>query len=255
MSCSASPTATPTTAGSTATSARSTASACARATPSAPAECSAPPASCRKIMRCCEDISGLCPDAWVVNYINPTAVCGMAVARNFPKLKSLALCDAQFKLRQRYAEIAGVPNDEKLVALPGRAQPFHLAAEGRVRRPRPDPADRRERPSERRGRRQPAVPGRLQPRQGLPQQHHRRRALRRVRRPAHRAGPHQGVRPLLPGPRQVRQGRRPPAENLRGPHAGRVDEQPSGSASTSTSAARPTSASSIPSSGPTRRPT
>ncbi len=77
-----------------------------------------------EIMRCCEDISELCPDAWVVNYINPTAVCGMAVARSFPKLKSLALCDAQFNLRRRYAEIAGVPNDEKLIAQP--AGPNHF---------------------------------------------------------------------------------------------------------------------------------
>lgn len=66
-----------------------------------------------EIIECCHDIEKLCPDTWVINYINPAAVHGIALKRYFPQLKSFALCDAQFNLRDNYAKIAGVPNDEK----------------------------------------------------------------------------------------------------------------------------------------------
>jgi alpha-galactosidase len=36
----------------------------------------------------------LCPDAWVINYINPSTVHGMGLRRYAPKLKSFALCDS-----------------------------------------------------------------------------------------------------------------------------------------------------------------
>lgn len=40
-----------------------------------------------------EDIEKLCPDAWVINWVNPTSAMGIAMMRHFPKLKSMALCD------------------------------------------------------------------------------------------------------------------------------------------------------------------
>ena len=46
------------------------------------------------IMECAKDIEELCPDAWVINYINPSAVHGIALSRYAPKLKSFALCDS-----------------------------------------------------------------------------------------------------------------------------------------------------------------
>ncbi|MBK8021215.1 MAG: glycoside hydrolase family 4 [Chloroflexi bacterium] len=46
------------------------------------------------IMRCTRDIEAMCPDAWVINYINPSTVNGMALARYVPQLKSFALCDS-----------------------------------------------------------------------------------------------------------------------------------------------------------------
>ena len=61
-----------------------------------------------------KDIRELCPDAWLINYINPTTVHGMALARFYPDLKSMALCDAQWHLRGNYARLAGVENDDKL---------------------------------------------------------------------------------------------------------------------------------------------
>ena len=46
------------------------------------------------IMACARDIEELCPDAWVINYINPSTVNGMALARYMPQLKSFGLCDS-----------------------------------------------------------------------------------------------------------------------------------------------------------------
>ncbi|MEL7089599.1 MAG: glycoside hydrolase family 4, partial [Planctomycetota bacterium] len=59
------------------------------------------------------DILDLCPGAWAINYINPAAVHGIGLARFFPDLKAFALCDAQYDLHHKYADAAGVPNDDK----------------------------------------------------------------------------------------------------------------------------------------------
>jgi len=77
-----------------------------------------------QILAACADITELCPDAWVINYINPAAVNGIAMRRYFPKLKSFALCDAQYGLRNNYAKMAGVENDEKFTLL--TAGPNHF---------------------------------------------------------------------------------------------------------------------------------
>lgn len=45
------------------------------------------------IMECIKDVEQLCPEAWVINYINPSAVHGIALSRYAPRLKSFALCD------------------------------------------------------------------------------------------------------------------------------------------------------------------
>jgi alpha-galactosidase len=66
-----------------------------------------------EILRVCRDIEEICPEAWVINYINPAAVNGIAIRRFFPQLKSFALCDAQWELRANYAKLAGVPDDER----------------------------------------------------------------------------------------------------------------------------------------------
>lgn len=43
-----------------------------------------------KILR---DVVDLCPDARVINWVNPTAAMGIAMMRHFPKVRSLAICD------------------------------------------------------------------------------------------------------------------------------------------------------------------
>jgi alpha-galactosidase len=63
-----------------------------------------------KIMECVQDIERMCPDAWVINYINPSAVNGMALARYAPQIKSFALCDSLHMphVKRRYATRAGI---------------------------------------------------------------------------------------------------------------------------------------------------
>ncbi|MBF0246084.1 MAG: glycoside hydrolase family 4, partial [Planctomycetes bacterium] len=41
-----------------------------------------------------QDVERLCPEAWVVNWVNPTAAMGVGMMRHFPKLRSLAICDS-----------------------------------------------------------------------------------------------------------------------------------------------------------------
>ncbi|WP_159884793.1 family 4 glycosyl hydrolase [Paenibacillus puerhi] len=62
------------------------------------------------IMDCARDIEALCPEAWVINYINPSTVHGMALKRFAPKLKSFALCDSHHMPHKKiiYAERAGI---------------------------------------------------------------------------------------------------------------------------------------------------
>lgn len=62
------------------------------------------------ILECAQDIQSLCPDAWVINYINPTAVHGIGLRKYAPKLKSFALCDSLHMphVKRRYAVRAGI---------------------------------------------------------------------------------------------------------------------------------------------------
>ncbi|HRW08606.1 MAG TPA: hypothetical protein P5121_26065 [Caldilineaceae bacterium] len=62
------------------------------------------------ILECAKDIARLCPDAWVINYINPSTVHGIGLARYAPNLKSFALCDSLHMphIKKRYALRAGI---------------------------------------------------------------------------------------------------------------------------------------------------
>lgn len=62
------------------------------------------------ILDCARDVRELCPDAWVINYINPSTVNGMALHRYAPEIKSFALCDSLHMphVKRMYAERAGI---------------------------------------------------------------------------------------------------------------------------------------------------
>ncbi|HSI85530.1 MAG TPA: hypothetical protein VK970_17240 [Candidatus Methylacidiphilales bacterium] len=46
-----------------------------------------------KILDICHEVEKICPDAWVINYINPSAIMGIGVMK-YSKVKSFALCDS-----------------------------------------------------------------------------------------------------------------------------------------------------------------
>jgi alpha-galactosidase/6-phospho-beta-glucosidase family protein len=62
------------------------------------------------ILECARDIETSCPDAWVINYVNPTTVHGIGLKRYAPQLKSFALCDSLHMphVKRQYAVRAGV---------------------------------------------------------------------------------------------------------------------------------------------------
>ena len=66
------------------------------------------------IVQYCRDVEELCPDAWVINYINPTAANGIGLKRFVPKLKSFALCDGLHMphVKRGYAKRAGIIDDD-----------------------------------------------------------------------------------------------------------------------------------------------
>ncbi len=67
------------------------------------------------ILNYCRQIEKLCPDAWVINYINPTAANGMGIRLFAPNLKSFALCDSHHMphIKRNYAKRAGIIKDDK----------------------------------------------------------------------------------------------------------------------------------------------
>jgi len=62
------------------------------------------------ILECARDIEAICPDAWVINYINPNAVNGIGLRKYAPNLKSFALCDGHHMphVKKNYAIRAGI---------------------------------------------------------------------------------------------------------------------------------------------------
>ncbi|MFW5751242.1 MAG: glycoside hydrolase family 4 [Planctomycetota bacterium] len=46
-----------------------------------------------ELLRIAADVCELCPHAWVMNYVNPSTVLGIALAKYAPQVRSFALCD------------------------------------------------------------------------------------------------------------------------------------------------------------------
>ena len=63
-----------------------------------------------RILECAADVERLCPDAWVINYINPSTVHGIGLMRYAPGIKSFALCDSLHMphIKVRLAGMAGI---------------------------------------------------------------------------------------------------------------------------------------------------
>jgi alpha-galactosidase/6-phospho-beta-glucosidase family protein len=67
------------------------------------------------ILTYCREIEELCPDAWVINYINPTAANGIGLRLFAPKLKTFALCDGLHMphIKHHFAKRAGIISDAR----------------------------------------------------------------------------------------------------------------------------------------------
>ena len=63
-----------------------------------------------EVLNCARDFEALCPDAWVINYINPTSVLGIVLMRHAPGLRTFALCDGHHEphFRRRVLGEAGI---------------------------------------------------------------------------------------------------------------------------------------------------
>jgi alpha-galactosidase len=67
------------------------------------------------ILDCAKDVRELCPDAWLINYINPSAANGIGLTKYAGDLKSFALCDGLHMphVKRHYAERAGLVQAEE----------------------------------------------------------------------------------------------------------------------------------------------
>ena len=63
-----------------------------------------------RILECAADAERLCPEAWLINYINPSTVHGIGLMRFAPGVKSFALCDSLHMphIKRRIAQQAGL---------------------------------------------------------------------------------------------------------------------------------------------------
>ncbi len=84
-----------------------------------------------EVLAICSDVEELCPEAWVINFINPTSVLGIALMRYAPKIKSFALCDGNHMPRyiQRYMRLAGILKEEE-TPTPEMFKDFHFKIAG-----------------------------------------------------------------------------------------------------------------------------
>ncbi len=69
------------------------------------------------ILKVADDVRELCPNAWVINYINPTTVNGIGLMRHASDLKSFALCDGHHmpQMKHSYLVQAGIAPDAESV--------------------------------------------------------------------------------------------------------------------------------------------
>jgi alpha-galactosidase len=61
------------------------------------------------ILEICEDITKICPDAFVINYSNPMSRICLAIKRRFPSLNFVGLCHEFPGFKHYYSQILGTP--------------------------------------------------------------------------------------------------------------------------------------------------
>lgn len=66
------------------------------------------------ILEIAEAAADICPDAWLINYVNPSAVMGIGLMRH-SRVKSFALCDTHHMphKKESYADLLGLSEEER----------------------------------------------------------------------------------------------------------------------------------------------
>lgn len=79
-----------------------------------------------------KDTKDLAPHAWLINFVNPTTVLGMALRRYAPDVKSFALCDGHHEpyVTLRWCKYVGILPQDAMVVPPDVANKLDLAIGG-----------------------------------------------------------------------------------------------------------------------------
>lgn len=85
-----------------------------------------------EILRVAADVRALAPDAWLINFINPTSVNGIALMRYAPEVRSFALCDGNHEpyVRLNFLKMAGILRPEATTVPPEIEKDVDLAVGG-----------------------------------------------------------------------------------------------------------------------------
>ena len=85
-----------------------------------------------EILRIADDVRRLAPEAWLINFINPTSVMGIALMRHAADVKSFALCDGNHMpyVRAMYLRQLGILPEETEAAPPEVDEKFDLQIAG-----------------------------------------------------------------------------------------------------------------------------
>ncbi len=85
-----------------------------------------------RILECVADVERLCPEAWVINYINPSAVHGIGLMRFAPNVKSFALCDSLHMphIKGHIAHMAGLGVEDRAALSPEMDMDFDVRIAG-----------------------------------------------------------------------------------------------------------------------------
>lgn len=85
-----------------------------------------------QVMAVCKDVENICPDAWVINFINPSATIGIALMRYAPKIRSFALCDGNHLpyFRRLYMSMTGVLPEDATTIPPEIDEKFSIKIAG-----------------------------------------------------------------------------------------------------------------------------
>lgn len=64
------------------------------------------------VLDICKDIEELAPNAWLINFTNPTGILTEALLKYAPKVKTIGLCNVPINMKKSVAEILGTTDDD-----------------------------------------------------------------------------------------------------------------------------------------------